>query len=109
LEIEFLNYYNKGYDLSMFKELYEGLSLKCDEINKPKSKSNFLVPKYHSISKITYLGKQETFDIEVKGPYHNFVANGIVVHNSRAIPFKKMVEAVQNNPFTPIAWQKHHS
>jgi len=27
----------------------------------------------------------------------------------RAIPFKKMVEAVQNNPFIPIAWQKHHS
>ena len=29
--------------------------------------------------------------------------------SSRAIPFKKMVEAVQNNPFIPIAWQKHHS
>lgn len=29
--------------------------------------------------------------------------------SSRAVPFKKMVEAVQNNPFTPIAWQKHHS
>ena len=27
----------------------------------------------------------------------------------RAIPFKKMVEAVQDNPFIPIAWQKHHS
>ena len=29
--------------------------------------------------------------------------------SSRAIPFKKMVEAVQNDPFVPIAWQKHHS
>lgn len=28
--------------------------------------------------------------------------------SSRAIPFKKMVEAVQNNPFVPIAWQKEH-
>lgn len=28
--------------------------------------------------------------------------------SSRAIPFKKMVEAVQNNPFIPIAWQKEH-
>lgn len=109
LDIEFLNYYNKEYDLSMFKELYKDLSLKCDEINKPKSKGNFLVPKYHNISKITYLGRQETFDIEVREPYHNFVANGIVVHNSRAIPFKKMVEAVENDPFIPIAWQKHHS
>ena len=29
--------------------------------------------------------------------------------SSRAIPFNKMVEAVVNDPFTPIAWQKHHS
>ena len=29
--------------------------------------------------------------------------------SSRAIPFNKMVEAVQNDPFIPIAWQKHHS
>lgn len=28
--------------------------------------------------------------------------------SSRAIPFKKMVEAVQENPFIPIAWQKEH-
>ena len=28
--------------------------------------------------------------------------------SSRAIPFHKMVEAVQNNPFIPIAWQKDH-
>lgn len=29
--------------------------------------------------------------------------------SSRAIPFKKMVEAVRTNPFIPIAWQKEHS
>lgn len=29
--------------------------------------------------------------------------------SSRAIPFKKMVEAVKDNPFIPIAWQKDHS
>ena len=28
--------------------------------------------------------------------------------SSRAIPFHKMVEAVKNNPFIPIAWQKDH-
>ena len=28
--------------------------------------------------------------------------------SSRAIPFKKMVEAVKNDPFIPIAWQKEH-
>lgn len=29
--------------------------------------------------------------------------------SSRAIPFKKMVESVKNNPFIPIAWQKDHT
>ena len=29
--------------------------------------------------------------------------------SSRAIPFKKMVESVQNDPFIPIAWQKEHT
>lgn len=28
--------------------------------------------------------------------------------SSRAIPFSKMKEAVENNPFIPIAWQKKH-
>ena len=28
--------------------------------------------------------------------------------SSRAIPFKKMVEMVRENPFIPIAWQKDH-
>lgn len=29
--------------------------------------------------------------------------------SSRAIPFTKMVETIQNDPFVPIAWQKAHS
>lgn len=28
--------------------------------------------------------------------------------SSRAIPFEKMLESVENNPFIPIAWQKNH-
>lgn len=28
--------------------------------------------------------------------------------SSRAIPFEKMVKSVTENPFIPIAWQKHH-
>lgn len=29
--------------------------------------------------------------------------------SSRAIPFKKMVKTVEDNPFVPIAWMKEHS
>jgi thymidylate synthase (FAD) len=31
---------------------------------------------------VEYLGMQTTYDLEVAGKWHNFVANGLVVHNS---------------------------
>ena len=31
---------------------------------------------------ISYVGLQQTYDLAIDGPWHNFVANGIVVHNS---------------------------
>jgi thymidylate synthase (FAD) len=35
------------------------------------------------IISITKIGVEDTYDIEMKAPYHNFVANGLVVHNSQ--------------------------
>ncbi|HET8634766.1 MAG TPA: FAD-dependent thymidylate synthase [Gemmatimonadales bacterium] len=35
------------------------------------------------IVSVTCAGEQETYDIEMEGPHHNFVANGIVTHNSQ--------------------------
>ncbi|MFW6083806.1 MAG: FAD-dependent thymidylate synthase [Gemmatimonadota bacterium] len=34
------------------------------------------------IENIEYVGIKQTFDLEVEGPHHNFIANGIVTHNS---------------------------
>jgi thymidylate synthase ThyX len=34
------------------------------------------------VDSVTYLGVRQTYDLSVAGPWHNFVANGIVVHNS---------------------------
>jgi len=34
------------------------------------------------ITEIKCVGVEMTYDLEVKGPHHNFIANGIVVHNS---------------------------
>jgi thymidylate synthase (FAD) len=31
---------------------------------------------------IQYVGVRQTYDLSIEGPWHNFVANGIVVHNS---------------------------
>jgi hypothetical protein len=40
------------------------------------------VPKEGKVASIEDAGEQMTYDIKMKGPHHNFVANGIVVHNS---------------------------
>lgn len=31
---------------------------------------------------VSYVGLRQTYDLSVVGPWHNFVANGVVVHNS---------------------------
>jgi hypothetical protein len=31
---------------------------------------------------IQYVGLRQTYDLSIEGPWHNFVANGMVVHNS---------------------------
>ena len=40
------------------------------------------IPYYSKVISIDYVGIKNTYDIVCKEPYHNFVANGIVVHNS---------------------------
>jgi thymidylate synthase (FAD) len=31
---------------------------------------------------VQYVGLRQTYDLSIEGPWHNFVANGVVVHNS---------------------------
>jgi thymidylate synthase (FAD) len=41
-----------------------------------------LVRTFSKIVRIESAGTEMTYDLEVAGPYHNFVANGFIVHNS---------------------------
>jgi thymidylate synthase (FAD) len=50
---------------------------------KPPRGEGTLTCKFRQIRMITYAGEQETYDLEMVGPHHNFVANGIVTHNSQ--------------------------
>lgn len=38
---------------------------------------------FKKIINVEYVGEESTYDLEVAGPYHNFVSNGVVVHNSQ--------------------------
>lgn len=40
------------------------------------------IPEYSRVKRIEYQGEEDTYDIECEDPHHNFVANGMVVHNS---------------------------
>ena len=46
--------------------------------------SEYKLPKFEKIMSVEYHSEEEVYDIEVEHEKHNFVANGIVVHNSRA-------------------------
>jgi hypothetical protein len=43
----------------------------------------WLAPKPMRIVSITYAGEQITYDIEMEEPHHNFLANGVITHNSQ--------------------------
>jgi thymidylate synthase (FAD) len=44
---------------------------------------------------IEYLGEQMTYDLEVEGQWHNFVANGMVVHNSFRYTGQRIVNVAE--------------
>lgn len=73
----------------------------------------YLYGKPELLQSIKSLGHKETFDLEMDSEYENFIANGIVVHNSRnasssrAIPVNKMIEKVRNDPAMPIHWGRN--
>lgn len=51
-------------------------------VKKPLPPIRHLVPVRVRIASIKYLGVQPTYDLTVEGPFHNYVANGIITHNS---------------------------
>jgi hypothetical protein len=60
---------------------------KEDHLKKYHYENNYVnfsqgIPTFSKIVSIIYKGVEDTYDIECEDPYHNFCANGIVVHNS---------------------------
>ena len=49
---------------------------------KPRPEGRKLRAHSLTVANVEFLGSQMTYDLEVEGPWHNFVANGLVVHNS---------------------------
>jgi thymidylate synthase (FAD) len=47
------------------------------------------------VVQVRYLGLQRTYDLEVSGQWHNFVGNGVVVHNSFRYTGQRIIDVVE--------------
>jgi thymidylate synthase (FAD) len=50
---------------------------------KEKSSGNTLTVSWSKVKQVKYLGKQMTYDLEIDHKSHNYVADGVIVHNSQ--------------------------
>lgn len=62
---------------------------------KPKPQGHKLKAHPIKVVQVKYLGLQKTYDLEVAGRWHNFVANGIVVHNSFRYTGSRITDVVE--------------
>ncbi|MBD2260735.1 FAD-dependent thymidylate synthase [Pseudanabaena sp. FACHB-2040] len=61
---------------------------------KPKPAGRKLQAHPVKVVGVEYLGVQTTYDLEVAGRWHNFVANGVVVHNSFRYTGQRILDVV---------------
>ena len=78
---------------AIFAENFQPITAPIDWQTKPKPAGRKLMAHSVKVVQVEYLGMQTTYDLEVAGEWHNFVANGVVVHNSFRYTGKKILEA----------------
>ncbi len=52
------------------------------DVEAPTRRGFLLTAHRVAVQSVSYVGIRQTYDLSVDGPWHNFVANGVVVHNS---------------------------
>ncbi len=62
----------------IYQEELRGATPPMARLRKPR-----LIPKPVRIVSISYASEQMTYDVEMEEPHHNFIANGIITHNSQ--------------------------
>ena len=110
LELLLLDYTETGRAVSDFWSLVGFRKLQRPYV---PQKKRAMVRHFVDIKSIEYVGARETYDIEVTGPFHNFIADGFVVHNSRnsassrAVPTAKLIERALTAPAMPAEWGRN--
>ena len=82
LEAEFAQFYSPIIEVKNWQQ-------------KPKPMVRKLQAHPVKVKSVEYLGTQMTYDLEVEGLWHNFVANGMVVHNSFRYTGNQFIHVVE--------------
>src|SRR6267143_3717455 len=72
-----------GFETMYEPYLYRLLNVPIQFPTKNSPRTKLHKPKFLTLVRLKYCGKQQTYDIMMKEPYHNFIANHIIVHNSQ--------------------------
>ena len=85
-------------------EIESGRKMKPSESYSVTISDNIL-PTYENVISVEHVGQEEVFDITVENELHNFIANGIPVHNTRA-PERRVfyIDVQQLPPFKAEAF-----
>jgi thymidylate synthase (FAD) len=66
-----------------FAREYSSFVTRSKKIDPPPSRKGCKLTGHEVlVVAVDYIGVRQTYDLSVQGPWHNFVGNGIVVHNS---------------------------
>ncbi|WP_287127700.1 FAD-dependent thymidylate synthase [Candidatus Cyanaurora vandensis] len=71
---------------------------------RPRPGSTVLRAHPKRVVRVEYVGEEETYDLAVAGDWHNFVANGIVVHNSFNQQSGRYIK-VKNQAYVPVEFR----
>ncbi len=110
LELLLLGHVQGGRSFGSFWSSVGDLRLRKPFVPKHK---RAMVRHFVELDSIEYVGERDTYDLEVEGPFHNFVADGFIVHNSRnssssrAVPTTKLLERVEHDPVLPLEWGRN--
>jgi thymidylate synthase (FAD) len=76
---------SKAFDLDNIEVLCKKCHRSIHAIDKsmPKGKGNLLTKRFSKVVSVEYVGEQDTYDLEIDHASHNYVANGIITHNSQ--------------------------
>lgn len=83
--------HNKGLELEFAQNFVQIQTLP----EKPKPTGRKLKAHPIKVVQVRYLGLQKTYDLEVAGKWHNFVGNGVVVHNSFRYTGQRIVDVAE--------------